>query len=301
MTLKDDLKNEQKNIDETLQDDYAAMVAQAYEKVLGELSKEQREEVARLEFSSKTKRVLAQRVGYRCSNPNCQVVSTIGPGDDEKSVVLLGEAAHIIGAIQSGISPRADSTKKISEIVSLENGIWLCRNCHRLVDSKTSTYTVEELRKWKKEAETRQAKLLEEQPSAFVEKYIYPSISVDKGISSDTFETKEWCLLAFVISAYDKPQSLSFYPDDQGNDFQSAYLSWMSQNAIDSKNARINFDQSWKQVHFDLRSIINNLTGLIIMNNQGLDHGAEFENFINKFFDSDDEALNKLIKALSKI
>ena len=190
MTLKDNLKNEQKNIDETLQDDYDAMVAQAYEKVLGELSKEQREEVARLEFSSKTKRVLAQRVGYHCSNPNCQVVSTIGPGDDEKSVVLLGEAAHIIGAIQSGISPRADSTKKISEIVSLENGIWLCRNCHRLVDSKISTYTVDALRKWKSQAEARQAKLLEEQSSTFVEKYIYPSISVDKGISSDTFETK---------------------------------------------------------------------------------------------------------------
>lgn len=301
MTLKDDLKNEQKIIDKTLRDDYDAMDTQAYENVLGDLSKEQREEVARLEFSSKTKRVLAQRVGYRCSNPYCQVASTIGPGDDKKSVVLLGEAAHIIGAIQDGISPRADPTKKTSEIVSLENGIWLCRNCHRLVDSKTSTYTVEELRKWKNKAETRQAKLLEEQPSTFVEKYIYPSISVDKGISSDTFETKEWCLLAFVISTYENLQSLSFEPDDQGNDFQSAYLSWMSENAIDSKKARINFDQSWERVHFELRSITNNLTGLIIMNNQGLDHGAELENFIDKFLDSDDEALDKLIKALSKI
>ena len=40
------------------------MDKQAYEHALGELSKENREEVARLEFSSKTKRVLAQRVGY---------------------------------------------------------------------------------------------------------------------------------------------------------------------------------------------------------------------------------------------
>ena len=301
MTLKANLKNEQKNIDKTLQDDYDAMDAHAYEKALGELSEEQREEVVRLEFSPKTKRVLAQRVGYRCSNPNCQLVSTIGPGDDEKSVVLLGEAAHIIGAIQKGISPRADSTKKISEIVSLENGIWLCRNCHRLVDSKISTYTVDALRKWKSQAEARQAKLLEEQPSTFVEKYIYPSISVDKGISSDTFETKEWCLLAFVISKYENLQSLSFEPDDQGNNFQSAYLSWMSENAIDSKKARINFDQSWERVHRELRAITNNLTGLIIMNNQGLDHGAELENFIDTFFKSDDEALDKLIRALSKI
>jgi hypothetical protein len=301
MTLKVNLKNEQKNIDKTLQDDYDAMDAHAYEKALGELSEEQREEVVRLEFTPKTKRVLAQRVGYRCSNPNCQVVSTIGPGDDEKSVVLLGEAAHIIGAIQKGISPRADSTKKISEIVSLENGIWLCRNCHRLVDSKISTYTVDALRKWKSQAEARQAKLLEEQPSTFVEKYIYPSISVDKGISSDTFETKEWCLLAFVISKYENLQSLSFEPDDQGNNFQSAYLSWMSENAIDSKKARINFDQSWERVHRELRAITNNLTGLIIMNNQGLDHGAELENFIDTFFKSDDEALDKLIRALSKI
>ena len=171
MALKDDLKNEQKNIDEAIRDDYDEMDKQAYEHALGELSKENREEVARLEFSSKTKRVLAQRVGYHCSNPNCKVTTTIGPSDKATGIVLLGEAAHIIGAIQDGkdrLSPRADSTKSISEIISLENGIWLCKNCHKLVDSKTSTYTIAELKKWKMDAETKQAKRLEDQPSVFV-------------------------------------------------------------------------------------------------------------------------------------
>ena len=49
MALKDDLKNEQKNIDEAIRDDYDEMDKQAYEHALGELSKENREEVARLE------------------------------------------------------------------------------------------------------------------------------------------------------------------------------------------------------------------------------------------------------------
>lgn len=65
----------------------------------GKFTVKQKNEIKRLEFTNKTKRVLAQIVEYRCSCPNCKNV-TIGPGDTPDSVVLLGEAAHIIGAIQ---------------------------------------------------------------------------------------------------------------------------------------------------------------------------------------------------------
>ena len=304
MALKDDLKNEQKKIDEAIRDDYDEMDKQAYEHALGELSKENREEVARLEFSSKTKRVLAQRVGYHCSNPNCKVTTTIGPSDKATGIVLLGEAAHIIGAIQDGkdrLSPRADSTKSISEIISLENGIWLCKNCHKLVDSKTSTYTVAELKKWKMDAETKQAKRLEDQPSVFVEKYIYPSISVKKGIDSKYFTEKEWCLLAFMMSMECDGQALSFDADDKGKNLKSSYLNWMSKHAIDFTTAKINFEATWETIQSSLRVIVNNLAGLVSIDAYGLNYGNEYENFVEKFFEADDEALEKLIHKLSKI
>jgi hypothetical protein len=51
----------------------------------------------REEFSDDTKRIIAQRAGYRCSFPNCDRV-TIGPGKAFDDVILVGEAAHIYSA-----------------------------------------------------------------------------------------------------------------------------------------------------------------------------------------------------------
>src|SRR5690606_25050089 len=110
---------------------------------------------------------------------------------------------------------------------------------------------------WKKLAEEKQAKILEEQPSTFVEDYIYPSIKVDKGISSSNFKTKEWCLIAYMISFYDKSgQYLSFEVYDNSS-FTIEYLNWMSKNAIDTKNAGIDFED-WYERTSQLRSITNN-------------------------------------------
>ena len=311
MPNEKEVKEEQNEIDSSLKDDYDIMDAHAYEKALGELTENQKKEVRRLEFSQKTKRILASRVGYRCSNPSCSVKSTIGPGDDGKSIVLLGEAAHIIGAIQDGddkLSPRADSTKSVRDIISLDNGIWLCRTCHKLVDSKTSTYTISKLKGWKKQAEAKQAKLLEEQPSTFVEDYIYPSIVVDKGISSNRFGTKEWCLLTYLMSASlgDKSSernrfSFGFEKDGDGNNFYSDYQSWMSEHSIASKSSGINFNGYSQMCSNTLRTIVDNLAGLVKVNNYGLNYGDKFDEFVSKLFEDDDYALEKLIKQLSKV
>lgn len=304
MIDKQELKYEQNKIDETIKDDYDVFDQNAYENSLGDLTEKQKEEVRRLEFSSKTKRVLASRVGYRCSNPECNNY-TIGPGDDPKSVVILGEAAHIIGAIQDGkdrLSPKADSSKKPLEIIGLDNGIWLCKNCHKLIDSKTSTYTVEVLRKWKNEAEEKQAKNLESQPSPFIEEYVYPSISVNKGISTNDFENKEWCLLTYLVSKYDTTGNssyLKFESDDEGKNFETEYQSWMSENAIDFKTCGIDFDNDWQIKKQALNKIINNLVGLVTMNNEGLDYGKKFDDFLEKLLGDDVDVCSKLIKKLS--
>ena len=130
---------------------------------------------------------------------------------------------------------------------------------------------------------------------------LYPSISVTKGISTEKFETKEWCLLAFMMDKYEYTQALRFDQDDSGVNFSSAYLSWMSENAIDPKIAKIDFDQSWSFVHSSLRNIVNVLTGLVSMNNQGLAYGKEFDKFYEQIIATDDQAVEKLIKKLSKI
>lgn len=277
----------------------------AYELALnrdGSLTKQQIKTVKRLEFSRQTKLLLAQRVGYRCSCPYCTNI-TIGPGDKPDDVVILGEAAHIIGAVNSsdGLSPRTDTSKTDEEIKSLDNGIWLCRHHHRLVDCKTATFTVEELKRWKKQAEEKQAELLLKQETDFVEEYIFPQIDVEKGINTRDFRASEWCLLAYMIEAYgNRRLCISFESDHEGKNFESAYKYWMSDNSIDSKVAKINFRQSSKDVLADIYAIVNKLAGLVKINHYGLDHGKVFEQFCDKLF-VDERALEKIKAKLSKV
>lgn len=104
----------------------------------------------RREFSRKTKDSLAKRVGFLCSNPDCQKL-TVGPNQQNDKVTSVGVAAHIIAASPDG--PRSDNNKKDNEITDIENGIWLCSNCSYLIDRNEGKYTVELLKTWKKEAE----------------------------------------------------------------------------------------------------------------------------------------------------
>ena len=105
------------------------------------------------DFKSSTKRILAERVGFFCSNPDCRK-PTVGParGDCEKSV-NTGIAAHITAASPGG--PRYDPALSSDERCDISNGIWLCSNCARLVDSDIEHYTVKLLRRWKPEAEKK--------------------------------------------------------------------------------------------------------------------------------------------------
>jgi hypothetical protein len=100
------------------------------------------------DFPKPTIRLLAQLVGYRCSNPYCGA-PTIGP-DKSDQIVILGVAAHIKAASPGG--PRSDPSLTSEQRKHPDNGIWLCQNCGKLVDSDTSTYTAAQLRQWKADA-----------------------------------------------------------------------------------------------------------------------------------------------------
>ncbi|RLC61707.1 MAG: hypothetical protein DRI01_08055 [Chloroflexi bacterium] len=110
------------------------------------------------DFPLSIKELLAKRVAYRCSNQECRKV-TSGPQEDPTKVINIGVAAHITAASPGG--PRFDPSLTPNERQSVENGIWLCQSCAKLVDSDSRRYGVDTLRQWKALAETIAARELE--------------------------------------------------------------------------------------------------------------------------------------------
>ncbi|UUE56001.1 hypothetical protein [Pectobacterium aroidearum] len=97
-------------------------------------------------FTAATKMALARRAAHFCSNPRCLKL-TVGPSSVPNKALTTGHAAHIHAASELGPLYKASQTP--SERKSIENGIWLCRECGVIVDSDESRYTDDQLRKWK--------------------------------------------------------------------------------------------------------------------------------------------------------
>lgn len=102
------------------------------------------------DFDEKTKSILARRVGLRCSNPSCRKL-TSGPQSNPSKAINIGVAAHITAASLGG--PRYDASLSQEQRKSIENGIWLCQVCAKLIDSDEQRYTVSLLQQWKEQSE----------------------------------------------------------------------------------------------------------------------------------------------------
>ena len=102
-------------------------------------------------FTAATKTALALRAAHFCSNPRCLKL-TVGPSSVPTKALTTGHAAHIHAA--SKLGPRYKATQTPEERVSIENGIWLCRECGVIVDSDELGHTDNQLRKWKTDHET---------------------------------------------------------------------------------------------------------------------------------------------------
>lgn len=110
------------------------------------------------EFDNHIKETLARRVGFLCSNPNCQK-PTSGPQIVPDKALSIGVAAHITAASSGG--PRFDPFLTSEKRSSIRNGIWLCQNCAKLIDSDETRYTMELLLEWKESAENKALSRLE--------------------------------------------------------------------------------------------------------------------------------------------
>ena len=102
------------------------------------------------DFSKKTIDTLAKRAAFKCSNPDCRV-STVGPNSDSQKSTLIGEAAHIFGARPNAKRYRPNMTDAAR--AEITNSIWLCRNCHKLIDTDDQKYTSDILFAWREQHE----------------------------------------------------------------------------------------------------------------------------------------------------
>lgn len=104
----------------------------------------------RANFSSSTIEKLYKSNGGLCSR--CGRMTTAYNHENLK-YISIGEAGHIFGAKRtSDKSPRSNSTLTNDFLKNFENGIWLCKNCHKLIDDAEKDFSSDLLLKMKKKA-----------------------------------------------------------------------------------------------------------------------------------------------------
>lgn len=140
--------------------------------------------MGRDDFKKDVREALARRVGMRCSNPNCRR-ATSGPQDDPTKSINVGVAAHITAASDGG--PRYEKALSSDERKSIENAIWLCQICAKLIDNDDLRFTVDLLRQWKRLSEEA-ARMAIEEPS-----------------TESTSKVSDVDMLCFYGQAFDRP------------------------------------------------------------------------------------------------
>ena len=107
--------------------------------------------MSRDNFSTNVIEKIRGRVGNRCSNPACRVLTTGPSMDAPEKVNIIGIAAHICAASEGGPRYNGDMTPR--ERKGMDNGLWLCANCSIDIDKDETRYPPDVLRGWKLEAE----------------------------------------------------------------------------------------------------------------------------------------------------
>ncbi len=192
---------------------------------------------------------------------------TLGPKGKD-SFEIAGEAAHIYGATMlingkgSSRIPRP-APKEIDEnyIKSLENGIWLCRHHHRLIDSiwGEKEHTPEQLKQWKEDGEKRQEERLKIKEHETIKKFFekIPSKLGGGTVPVNKFTSTEWAIILYADNT-----SNMFRRDYEDFSF-AEYVEWITENNMRPNKVGIEKD-AWDRWFFaDQEKVINNLSGVI--------------------------------------
>lgn len=107
------------------------------------------------DFDLDVKNALAKRAAYRCSFPGCNAL-TVGPSQESNiATTASGMACHISAASAGPAARRYDPTLTSEQRKSIENGIWLCYDHGKIIDTDEARYTIPHLKKWRELAEQR--------------------------------------------------------------------------------------------------------------------------------------------------
>jgi hypothetical protein len=83
-------------------------------------------------FTQKTVTTLGERAHFLCSKPDYRKLTT-GPHSIQSKSLRTGEAAHIYSAKK--LNARHFPNLADEKVKDYKDGIWLCRECHKLIDS----------------------------------------------------------------------------------------------------------------------------------------------------------------------
>lgn len=112
------------------------------------------------EFPAKIRKAVAARAGWRCSFAGCQKL-TVGPSEESSlAITSIGVAAHICAAARGIGSRRYVASMTPEERAGVDNAVWLCADHAILIDRDEIFYSIEMLRKMKREHEASCAQVL---------------------------------------------------------------------------------------------------------------------------------------------
>ena len=102
-------------------------------------------------FTKSVIEILYKRAGGRCCRCNA---ATFGPvSNNPNKWRNIGQAAHIAAAAPGG--PRYDPRMSAEQRTSASNGLWLCSNCHDVIDRDVAEFPTRVLREVKRQGEDR--------------------------------------------------------------------------------------------------------------------------------------------------
>lgn len=98
-------------------------------------------------YSEQTIKILFGQASGRCAFPNCES-PIIAPRTSTDPPAVLAQIAHIVASSDSG--PRGDRLFPRADLDREPNLLVLCAHHHVQVDAQGSTYTADDLRRWKR-------------------------------------------------------------------------------------------------------------------------------------------------------
>lgn len=232
---------------------------------------------------------LAKRVGYICSNPDCNA-HTIGPNHESTKHSNVGVASHITAASPRG--PRFNEKISSATRKGIDNAIWLCNNCARLIDSDPQNFSTELLQEWKINAENRQRDSIAKPAAKMPSNEAYIDVDIvwkGGGRFIEGYSTKNPQRIENDITYYDiSGTPIAFYR-----------LEWRY-NVIIYNNSEVPvyniFTEYLSDVRFMELSILPSINNLAPLANITLD--ARFHYLLEDTFKNADKILHEKIPSL---